>query len=750
MKLSPLLLSTGAGAIAFALLPSSAFAQSNSPRAAATETANADIIVTAQKREESILTVPGSVTAVQQRDLIARGATSLIDLAAYVPGLNIGTGVGLTSVIIRGINTGLDASAASGVIVDGAPIGSSSAFGLGGSAQFDLDPSDIKRIEVLRGPQGTLYGASTLGGLVSYVTRPASLTDFGVSAGGEVATTEGGKASYTVRGAVDVPVVNERFGVRVSAFNEVRGGFIDNTVTKVNDFNRSERYGGRLDFHFKPADTVDIDLWGGYQKTNRNGEDFYIANADGSPRDGALQYNDYVVPTRNQEIKIVHGAVNVDVGFADLAYIGTYQKSSFNGYGNYTTAAGTFKLLGTLGLGPVFPAPGVAGIGFSVDLEKNSHEIRLSSNSTGPVSWIVGGFFTYEKAGQTQTGQGLTAAGVPIAALNPFVQFRLNSTYKEYAAFANLTYAITPKFSVTGGIRIGEDEQNYQQLASGTSLAGLNALLTSIFGPAAAFSAATVPAQSKETIKTYLADAKYQFSPNAQLYARFATGYRPGGPNVQSVGTPATFASDEVKSYEIGFKGQTVDRKLRVELAAFYVDWSNIQVTGSNNGFGFRTNGGKASSRGVEATVNLMPVPGLNVGGVFAYTDAHLNEAIAAVGGANGETLPLTPKFSATGTIDYAWPLGNSLRGIVGGVVRLVSDRQTTFVASAASPNIRLDGYATADFRLGIQTDRFEVAGFVRNLTDTRAAISGRNAFSVNEVAVNRPRTFGLMASVRY
>jgi len=138
-----------------------------------------EVVVTAQKREQSLKDVPAAVTAISQDTLLARGATTISDISTYVPGLNVGSGTGGTTLVIRGINTGADAAAASGVTIDGAPIGSSSSFVSGSSTSFDLEPSDIRRVEVLRGPQGTLYGASTLGGLVSYVTRRASLTDFG-------------------------------------------------------------------------------------------------------------------------------------------------------------------------------------------------------------------------------------------------------------------------------------------------------------------------------------------------------------------------------------------------------------------------------------------------------------------------------------------------------------------------------------------------------------------------------------------
>ncbi|WP_189338490.1 TonB-dependent receptor [Sphingobium sp. SCG-1] len=711
----------------------------------------ADIIVTARKRDETELNVPAAVTVIRQEDLIARGATNLRDISSFVPGLNIGTGVGGNTVIIRGINTGADASATSGVVIDGAPTGSSSSFLQGGSSQFDLDPSDIRQVEVLRGPQGTYYGASTLGGLVSYVTRKPSLTDFGGSAHGEVADTDGGRISYLVSAAADMPLVRDKLAVRVSGFDDLRGGFINDSVTGRNRFNRAERYGGRLDLLFKPTSNLTIDLWGAIQRTDRDGEDFVITDADGKPLAGR-SYNQAVVPTRNQDFKFIHGSVNLDLGRVAATYIGSYQDIQTDILSNYSNApiASLFVTIGRLGLGPVLPAPFNAGIHNDLNLKKNTHELRFSSTGTGPLQFLVGGFYTRETADQIQRGDARTLDGKSIAGLDQLLNIMLDSSYEEYAAFANVSYQVLPKLTVEGGFRIGRDNQHYQQFTTGSAVAGLNAILTSIYGPAAAFVPATPPASSKETVKTYLADAKYQFSSNAQAYLRFATGFRPGGPNVQVANTPATFSPDRVKSYEVGFKAQTSDRRASLDISGFYIDWTNIQVIGSVSGFSYRTNGGKAVSKGVEAVASVRPVSGLQVGAIFAYTDATLSQDIAAVGGISGDPLPLTPKFSSTVTADYDWPISGRLHGVLGGVIRMVSDRNTSFPSSLVNRNIRLDGYATGDLRAGVRTNQFEVTGFVRNVTNELAELSGRTGLGINEVVIQRPRTIGVMASVKY
>lgn len=540
---------------------------------------NPDIVVTAQKRSESALTVPVSVTAISQETLINRGATSLADIQAFVPGLNVGTFLGGGTVIVRGLNTGSNQSSTTAVVVDGAPLGSSSSFLLGSGNPLDLNPYDLQRVEVLRGPQGTLYGASSLGGLVSYVTRRAALDHIGVEGGGELASTTGSSLSFTARTALDLPVIEDKLGVRASGFFERKGGFIDNGLRGLSNFNRGDKYGGRLDLHFRPTQAIDIDVWGAIQKTDVDGEDFIISDLRGHPRDGDLRYNDYAVPSRTQDYRIIHGQADVDLGFGSLTYIGTYQRSRASIASNYSQGifASVARLIngGAFGPfvppGPAIPNPGGATLSYNLKLDKNTHELRLASNDDGRFSWIVGGFFTYEEARLLEPLDFFDARGVAIPVGNPALQFDLRSTYREYSAFGNASYQLTPRLTVTGGLRYGRDEQTYQQFSSGSDLASFNLVLPLLI-PGATFPSATPLAKSSETTKNYLANVKYQFTPHVQAYFRFATGFRPGGPNLIGVGAPPTFRSDSVNSYEVGFKGETSDRKAGLELAAFYID----------------------------------------------------------------------------------------------------------------------------------------------------------------------------------
>jgi iron complex outermembrane recepter protein len=707
-----------------------------------------EIIVTARKGKERLIDVPSAVSAVQQTELVGRGITTLGDLTAVVPGLNMSPNIGGSNVILRGINTGSDNAAASGITVDGIPVGSSSSFAQGGSSGFDLDPFDLERVEVLRGPQGTLYGASTLGGLVSYVTRKPSVDEFSGSVQGEASFTRHGEGSHLVRGAIEGPIVPGKVGARLSGFNDKRGGYIDNGLTSTKDINGFDRYGGRAALRFQMSENIILDIAALYQKSKAEGLDFTVVTAAGQPRDGSyLNYNEYFVPNRNSKMQLYTGALSIDLGSSiSLNYLGSYQDSNAANYSNTTSdrLAGTFRAIGLLGLGPVLATPLVESRDYLIDLRKQTHELRLDG-AFGSFKWLLGGYYTREKAFQTQAERPRTIVGVT-AGSDPLLKLDLDSKYKEYAAFGNLTFSPVEALEVTGGFRIGKNEQTYQQFASGTSLAGLNSLL-----PAASrFPAATAPASSKETVKTFLASAKYSFSRNAMIYARFATGYRPGGPNVTGPGASPTYNHDTVDSYEFGIKAQNSSRTLSADITAYYLKWKDIQIFKSVGGFSSRANGKDASVRGVEATINVAPTPGLKLGLTAAYTDSQLDEAIPEISGIAGETLPNTPRWSSNLAIDYTWELSRSWDAFVGGSIKMISDRQTNFLAYAQAPGIRLDGYSTSDMRIGARGDSLELSLFARNIFDSEALLGGRSLHGLREVVVVRPRTIGMMAKLDF
>jgi outer membrane receptor protein involved in Fe transport len=266
---------------------------------------------------------------------------------------------------------------------------------------------------------------------------------------------------------------------------------------------------------------------------------------------------------------------------------------------------------------------------------------------------------------------------------------------------------------------------------------------------------------SSDDVFTFSVAPKYKFNDHTTLYARVGKGYRPGGPNVvppnAPANTPTTYDPDTATSYEVGFKGETADRKFALDLALFHIDWKNIQLLTVINGFGLNINGSNAKSDGAEFTATFRPTPGLVTSINGAYTKARLTgDAPPLVGGLKDDRLPFTPPYSVSVNVDYNWDLGGDAKAFVGGSLRYLSKQSADFDADYRAANGRqrqIASYEVVDLRAGVEFGRFDVEVFARNLTnsDGRTSIG---ALMVNglpnsphgaiEMGVIRPRTIGV------
>jgi iron complex outermembrane receptor protein len=307
-----------------------------------------------------------------------------------------------------------------------------------------------------------------------------------------------------------------------------------------------------------------------------------------------------------------------------------------------------------------------------------------------------------------------------------------------------LTWHITDKFDATGGARYARDRQTFEQV--GTGLLGKSAPTS----------------RSSEHVFTYLANARYHFNADAIGYFRYATGYRPGGPNFISIdattGLPIgkpTFEADELKSYEVGFKADTSDRRFGIDVASYYIDWSNIQITVTRGGFSARDNApGGATSRGAELTLIARPTSDFTTTCSIAYQDAEMSQADPNLKAAKGERLPNVPRFAAALNADYKLPVG-SLQPTVGTTLRYVSDRTTSFDNSTSQPQYHLPAYTVVDVRAGFAFGGVTTQLYVHNLFDKRAQVAPRLSGATPPggpyaVSILQPRTIGLTVSTTF
>jgi iron complex outermembrane recepter protein len=696
------------------------------------------ITVTAQKRTELLIDVPQSVTVVTGDELAKRGATQFRDFADTVPGLSFQTqGPGLTQITLRGVTTGLDASSTVGVYVDDVPYGSSTSFARAGQITIDAGLFDLDRIEVLRGPQGTLYGASTMGGLLKYVTNRPDLTRFGGSAQAGISSTAHGGLNHNVAATVNAPISADRAAVRLTGFYTREGGYIDNLALGEKDVNRSDVKGGRANLLFAPTNALTIRLNGFLQDTTLEGFPLADFTLQGVPINGSLDQRRLIAETLDQKFRLVSGTVSYDLGRASLISISSHQTDEARFLNDFS---GNFlPILQTIpSTRDRFSAVGSLN---RASTDKFTQEVRLASEGSRTLEWLVGGFYTTEESEQNVELSLRDVVGQP--APNGLLTSSIPSQYREYAVFGDLTWRMSEKFDATGGVRYARSRTTFEQVQTG------------LFGRSAPASRAS------DRVATYLANARYHFSDRATSYLRYATGYRPGGPNVLlldpvtgvPVGDP-TFEADRLKSYEAGFKAESDGRRLGIDASVYYIDWSDIQVTVVRSGFGARDNAaGGATVRGGELSIVARPTRTFTVAGAFAYQDAKLSEAEPALGAAKGERLPNVPRFTAALNADYELAFG-SLKPTIGATVRYVDERKASFDRNTGRPQYDLPDYTSVDLRAGATVGPFTAQVYVRNLFDERGQLIPRLVFypvsGPAQLSILQPRTIGIAVSAKF
>ena len=684
------------------------------------QTSIQEILVTAQKREERLQDVPVPVTAISAATLTDTNQVRLQDYYSSIPGLVISPGIQSSNELaIRGVSPGIG-NPTVGLTVDDVPYGAS-ATQEGGLTVPDIDPSDLDHIEVLRGPQGTLYGANAMGGLIKFVTVDPSTQGFkGQIQAGTDTIYNGADLGYTVRGSINVPL-SDTFAFRASGFSRQDPGYIDNPILHIDGINKDDVFGGHLSTLWTPSDLFSLKLSALYQDFKGDG----LSDVDVTPPLGDLQQN-YVqrVGPFSREVEAYSATLKAKLGSVDITSVTGYNINGFHD---------TFDL--TVFFGPATDANyGVTGtpIFETNTTKKFTQEIRLSSWIGSSVEWLLGGFYTHERANFDQTIYGEDPISGPL--IGPENATRINESYTEYAGFGDLTVHFTDRFDVQVGGRESHNTQDYAENGNGL-----------LFGPMA------VTANSNDSSFTYLLTPRFKISPDLMVYARIASGYRPGGPNnvVPGLQVPLTFEPDTTRNYEIGAKGNVFGEALSFDLSVYHIDWNNIQISEEFNGSGFVGNGGRAKSQGAEFSVVSRPLTGLMISAWIALDDAVLKDdlppaaVLAGTYGAAGDRLPLSSRFSANLSMQQNFPLWSTVTGFVGGSVSYVGDREGDFVAQGA-PRLDLPAYTKTDLRAGAKYDLWTANFYVNNLTDRRALLNA-GIFAPYADLYIQPRTVGLL-----
>jgi iron complex outermembrane receptor protein len=713
-----------------------------------------EIIVSAQKRDESILKVPLAVAAVDGDRLLRENLATLESFAERIPGVVI-SGANATDISIRGINTGNATAPSVAITIDDVPFGSS---GWAGNTRIpNLDPAEIQRVEVLRGPQGTLYGASSLGGLIKYVTRAPDSNEFSGRVEAGLNHAKGGTTGSYIRGSINVPLISDRLGLRLSGYHREEPEYADryDRVTGApveRNVNEEEIEGFRAAMRLQATDNFVIDVAHLEQDIETSNSprtqlvlgsyrpmyDYFSNNATESQAEHHLE-----LTTLNFEWTLGNHVIKSVSGWGKTEYD--------NDSDNTATFSFVFNGIPFLGIAPVYPdAPAGSQVRLvdARSTKKFSQELRIFSEyADSRVQWMLGAFYTDEESLMDQDMFAVEPNG---ARIGPVVAFPLPSTFEEKAVFGNVSYQVTDRFDIELGARCSENDQTYQ--ANQTVAPGA----VPLFGP----SNVGEKSRSSDNSFTWHVSPSFRLTDDVMVYARVASGYRAGGPNSAIAPTPS-FAPDTVVNAELGLKGTFLDNRLILDTAVYNIEWDDVQLGATTPaGVSYFVNGGEARSRGLEVSVQLKPAYGWRINVSVNVAESELSEdlPVQAAGsyliGASGDKLPYAADFSASVGIEEFWHLTDTMQLTVGGTYSYLGERDSAFRSSSAPVDRRnkliAPSYDQLDAFVRVENGPWAASLYMRNLTDERGIRSlsdGGGTSSSFTASFLQPRMFGLSVS---
>jgi outer membrane receptor protein involved in Fe transport len=702
-----------------------------------------EIIVTARKRPEKLGDVPMGVTALAGKTLDENQRVQFSDFAALVPGLSLQvTSRAETQLTLRGENAN-SAGSTVAVYVDDSPFGSSNALANGSIVTGNFETFDLQRVEVLRGPQGTLYGANTEGGLVKFVTKPPDLYGYygAIEIGGQA--VDGGSDALLLKGMANFPLVTDKLALRIMAFDDGIPGFINDPLLGLHAVDRGRTWGVRPSLLVQPTEALTLRLTAFMQQLNLGGlpsEDAVGAQNTAMPPPDPLQpirdltQNRYLREGYIERTENFSATLGYDFGWANATAITSWglirQDRLLDATSTLTSPGYTYgeyisSLLGA--------NVGLAQAQF-IPLHKFTEELRLASETGNLLEWQVGAFYTRETAAIVQNDYAINLDGGGNAGFPPVEVAKLPSVYREVAIFAEGSYHITPQFNIALGGRLATNAQHAAETLSGT-----------LVGPTLVF-----PAKSHEGVATYSIAPRYRVNDTTLVYGRVATGFRPGGPNIlppHPEGVPSQYGPDRTFNYEVGLRSNVFADRLSIDVDAFHINWKDIQLDEIVDNYSINGNGGTAISEGIEWSFVIKPVTGLTTTLSGAYIDAHLTSAAPAVGGRVGDPLPYVPSWSTSIDGDYNFFNVDGYSASVGATWSLIGPRYSDFEGNFAT---KLPTTTQLDLRTSLRNGNWFGQIYVKNITNARgieAYASSGNPFFTGGVTVTQSLTVGFVVS---
>ena len=732
-----------------------------------------DIVVTATRRDSSILQAPLSISAYSQESLDIKGVRNIEDLARMTPGVSLNQGTfGIKYLVIRGLTSSIGATM-NGVYVDDTPVQVRSVSTTGNfyPAMFDLE-----RVEVLRGPQGTLFGAGAMGGAIRFISAKPSVTDYSGYARAELGFTEGGAPSYEGGAAFGGPIVEDKIGFRASAYYRRDGGYIDRVPyvasrgTARKNHNERDTYVGQFALMFQPADGMTITPSIFHQQGNRDNSDQFWEWRPGVNLPALPEfYSGEGIDSYGRDRATIYSVK----GEFDLGPATMISNTAYLDRRVVNKDDATAYYLDIFGLPAGLDLPGILDPRIVINLEMKqrafTQELRIQSNpGSGPISYVAGVFFQNSR----QSAEEFDVAPNPDLFLAPSTNGNIgylldNARDQQFAVFGQVDYKLADKLTVSAGLRYSYVTFDFKQ-TSGNNLP----------------TDTVVTGSTDESPITPKFNIEYNPTDNLMFYASAGKGFRPGGSNavlasqidnaclvqLQNLGyskVPSQYRSDSTWSYEVGAKGR-VGSWLTFAGDVFQIDWTDVQRSRSvlNCGVPFIDNLGKSRARGVEAKITLTPVTGLTLDANFSYTDAKVNQTLIrpAFTNNNGSVIPagnivtkgdrFAPPWIVSLSADYETELG---LGDVIGFGRVQWDHrsgQTTPSGNLGYNPLyaRVPAREFVAARLGARTGQTDISLFVNNLLNSRDEL-GKLVIGPGQRQLRqtyRPRTWGVTVSQRF
>ncbi|XHS01155.1 TonB-dependent receptor [Sphingomonas sp. DBB INV C78] len=749
-----------------------------------------DIVVTARKRgEERLQDIPAAISAIGAGTLEKMGATGFEDFAYQVPGLTFtDQGPGLKRYTLRGIQSAGQEQVA--VYYDEVPVpGIQSSTGDSGSQIGDLQLYDLERVEVLKGPQSTTFGANSQTGAVRFILKKPNVNDVEGSVKAGASSVSGGGVGANIYGMINMPIVADTLALRVVSYYDRTPGYVDNVRLGNKNINSDDTSGIRAMLRWEPSPDWSIDAMAWYQRRNTHGASEYSPydsfRERGDPSDpgwndrvpsfayfetGKFNTGSYVKSPRPDRQQIYSLTANGDLGFAALTVTGSIYKRKLQFYRD--------NFVWSLGVGPageicpsgnpcVRPDLVPELTDQTQDLNQKTFEARLNSTTDGPFQWVAGVFYRDRDSGfrsfspmVDENGDPIVAStpptgfsqtpGAGIPGCNPCAFARVNERgIKEKAVFGEGTFAITDSIEILGGLRWFEAKQRDH---------GETLFQFPTFG-----STLPPPYDRKVDEDRWIPKAQISFKPSddVTVYALASKGYRLGGTNQSAaVAVPDGYDSDSLWNYELGLKSAWFDRRLIFNAAVYQIDWSNIQVTGRDptNSFGFIGNAGAARIRGLEAEIQSRPFDGFDLNAGFNWlperelTEDQVSADISAPG-RKGDKIPRIPAFTASLSGQYTMDLGaDGWSGWIRADYSYKGKSGTELRPTSSIYRTQRD-FSIVNLRVGADDDDngLGFALFMDNVFDVQGDVFLAAAANVPTTKItNRPRTVGFEVSKRF